>query len=98
VFNIDLVSMKLVVTKEEENAIDDTESENGLKIFSEDKKIRITSTSGSKKQLEIFSVGGQKMHSGSFVYNASVALAKGYYIVKVTDNKDKLCEKVGVFN
>ena len=98
VFNIDLVSMKLIVTKEEENAIDDTESENGLKIFSEDKKIRITSTSGSKKQLEIFSVGGQKMHSGSFVYNASVALAKGYYIVKVTDNKDKLCEKVGVFN
>lgn len=97
VFNIDLVNMKLVVTKDEESAVDAPDSENGLKITSEKANIKITSTSATKKHLEVFSIGGQKLHESSFVHNTNVPLSKGYYIVKVTDRKAKLCKKVGVF-
>ena len=97
VFNIDLVNMKLVITKDEESAVDDLNSENGLKISSGNANIKITSTSATKKHLEVFSIGGQKLHESSFVHNTNVPLSKGYYIVKVTDSKAKLCKKVGVF-
>lgn len=97
VFNIDLVNMKLVITKDEESAVDDLNSENGLKISSGNANIKITSTSATKKHLEVFNIGGQKLHESSFVHNTNVPLSKGYYIVKVTDSKAKLCKKVGVF-
>lgn len=97
VFNIDLVNMKLVITKDEESAVDDLNSENGLKISSGNANIKITSTSATKKHLEVFSIGGQKLHESSFVHSTNVPLSKGYYIVKITDSKAKLCKKVGVF-
>lgn len=98
VFSIDLINMKITVQKEEQSAVNDTFIGNDYTIFSDQGKIWVSSTSASKKHFEVFSIGGQKLYADSFVNHTEIALPKGYYIVKVSDNQGKECKKVGVLN
>lgn len=97
VINIDLISMTIVVNKESENSLNNNQM-NDVTITSNNGKVLINSQSSSDKQFSVLTVDGKEVYKSRFVTHAEVALDKGYYVVKISDNNSKICKTVGVLN
>lgn len=98
IINLDLVSMKIVVTKESENSTKDNKFNNDVEISSFNGKIKVSSSSAGKKNFSILTVDGKEIYKSVFVSQSEVPLTKGYYVVKITDNNGKFSKTVGVVN
>lgn len=71
---------------------------NDVTITSNNGKVLINSQSSSDKQFSVLTVDGKEVYKSRFVTHAEVALDKGYYVVKISDNNSKICKTVGVLN
>lgn len=99
IINVDLVTMKMSIQKENQSSTNDLKSGGEVTVTANSGKIIIKSPSSSKKKVAVFTIDGRKVYSDSFLHNSEISLPKGYYIVNITDSngRDNLL-KTGVLN
>lgn len=98
VINLDLVSMTIVVNKESQNGLKNNDLSNDVAISTFNGKVKVDSFTTTDKHFSVLTVDGREIYQSTFVSHAEVALAKGYYVVKITDRNSKLSKTVGVIN
>lgn len=96
-FTVNLNTMKLSLTDQPVSYVGEIQADNGITFYSSKGKLFLKSEHSQPLQAHIFSVEGRAVAKKSFIGSTDFLLAKGFYIVVLTNDKGEKIMNIRTF-